>query len=653
MNQENLEEDQKKTNQQVSVKEKDQDDNNTFELPHNRQVNKSDEKDESKAAAQAINLLLEERQKFILIGLTGKTGSGCSTTATLLNSKMFEDFNPPEVIHSNFTNNEERKYEIVHHYLKSNWHPFNVIKVSNIISTFLLDYTYIDFVQELTKLQLQRKQENTYVLTDVFNNSTLKTEVQTALKKNKLPILDKTFEELFNEMRDIRETVKHLYTHKNNEPKSKPKYNEMYNAYDFYFEKLPLFSKQFRDLLDELEPKLSSQVLQALGNNIRTSGFAFCTDFEPGNVLELSQRTNNLVKLLRDYIKHIKKEKKILIVIDAFRNPYEITFFKDRYSAFHLFSINSLEEDRKTRIRTNLLNEKDIDEIDEVESGAQTKNKTKEKFTNQNIPECLQIADIHLFNPQEDDGNYHELKRQLAKYITLIMHPGLITPTNIERCMQVALTAKVNSGCLSRQVGAVVTDINYSVKTIGWNDVPEGQIPCNLRSLTRLIKGNDKNAFSEFERTDKKFIEFYKSKAEHKLNNPDVSDRVFTYCFKDLYNGSTDKDNQVHTRSLHAEENAFLQLTKYGGMGIKGGYLFTTASPCELCSKKAYQLGITKIYYIDEYPGIAQKHILNNGSNQPELILYKGTIGTSYHKLYTPLMPIKDELYTLFDISFK
>jgi Cytidine and deoxycytidylate deaminase zinc-binding region len=120
-------------------------------------------------------------------------------------------------------------------------------------------------------------------------------------------------------------------------------------------------------------------------------------------------------------------------------------------------------------------------------------------------------------------------------------------------------------------------------------------------------------------------------------------------CFKSLRNSITEGKNQVHTRSLHAEESAFLQITKYGGNGIKGGKLFTTASPCELCSKKAYQLGIKVIYYIDPYPGIAGKQILNAGAieNQPTVRLFNGAIGKAYHWLYEPIMSYKDELSLL------
>ena len=116
-----------------------------------------------------------------------------------------------------------------------------------------------------------------------------------------------------------------------------------------------------------------------------------------------------------------------------------------------------------------------------------------------------------------------------------------------------------------------------------------------------------------------------------------------SYCFKDVYNGLKGEKNQVYTRALHAEENAFLQISKYGGTEVKGGCLFTTASPCELCAKKAYQLGIEKIYYIDPYPGISQSHILTFGSTgNPEMKLFYGAIGQSYLDFYQPRISIKD-----------
>lgn len=242
-------------------------------------------------------------------------------------------------------------------------------------------------------------------------------------------------------------------------------------------------------------------------------------------------------------------------------------------------------------------------------------------------------------------------------------HPGLITPSAIERCMQIAYNAKLNSGCLSRQVGAVITDDSFSIKAVGWNSTPEHQVPCNLRNLIQYFNDLDENSFSSYEQENEAFKKTLKSKYDilvdfAKLKNESgkicgnisyeitkvLNGRHYPYCFKDLYQ----KSNQVHTRYLHAEENAFLQLAKNGGEGIKGGNLFTTASSCVLCSKKAYHLGIKNIYYIIPYPDIAPSHIISfgkpNNEHNPKNILFSGAIGRAYTSLYTQRIAFKDEL---------
>jgi deoxycytidylate deaminase len=267
------------------------------------------------------------------------------------------------------------------------------------------------------------------------------------------------------------------------------------------------------------------------------------------------------------------------------------------------------------------------------------------------------LSDIHIVHDNSPVVGNSELKRQLVYYIALILHPGLVPPYPQERLMQVAYTAKLNSGCISRQVGAVVTNSDYSVKSIGWNTVGKGHTPCSLRSFDYLNHPTDINAFSTFELKDEKFREVVKifnslylaNNSQRCLNGVPLS-----YCFKDFYTFlKKGQKNQVHTRSLHAEENAFLQLAKYGSSGIEGGFLFTTASPCELCAKKAYQLGIRKVYYIDIYPGISQDHILSAGEKPVEMIQFRGVIGRAYQSLYEPLFPLKDEIEYLTAVKVK
>ena len=424
------------------------------------------------------------------------------------------------------------------------------------------------------------------------------------------------------------------------------------NIYKTYFEDLNSFTDSIQEIFNKYEiyehkASLFTYLYQIFGNNIRKSGSVYNEEFYPEKIFTLSYRINLIIKLLRKM--NIKSRKGVTVVIDALRNPYEVSFFKDRYSAFYLFSINTNDGDRVRRLIKKGFSDKQIETLDDQEY---PEKKGNEQFSSQNIQKCIELSDIYLYNPDERDKNFNFLKKQIVKYVSLIMHPGLVTPTHEERCMQVAYICKLNSGCISRQVGAAVTDSNYSIKAIGWNSVPEGQVPCNLRDLTSMISGFDKEAFSCYETDTEEYKQHIKEKIEGKIDCESLNGRIFSYCFKDAYNSYEQRKNQVHTRALHAEENAFLQISKYGGVGLKGGFLFTTASPCELCAKKAYQLGIKKIYYIDPYPGISRSHVFNCGSNKPELILYKGAIGRAYAKLYEQIIPYKDELYLLTSIKF-
>lgn len=114
---------------------------------------------------------------------------------------------------------------------------------------------------------------------------------------------------------------------------------------------------------------------------------------------------------------------------------------------------------------------------------------------------CIENADIFVTR-DHSETDYHcdyPLIRSLGRIITLILHPGLLTPTKLERCMQIAMTAKLNSGCLSRQVGAVVTDGEYNILSLGWNDAPCGVESCIRRNFFDLLRKHDPEAYSSYE----------------------------------------------------------------------------------------------------------------------------------------------------------
>lgn len=555
------------------------------------------------------------RSSFIVIGLTGRTGSGCTTVADLLGNETFDTLELPELPNPP-KNNEDRKDRIIREWLKENWSPFKKIQVSQVILLLALSESGGKF-EDFVSLPLSE------------------------IDINKIQTVYEPYRSKFGEVIDTLTNIKSAS-------------NESVNfAYEFIFNTLPDISAKIKETLNSDDKKYYTPIFQRLGDNIRKSGSLLSDATTPSQLLALPECLARIIKLAR-LRNSLQGEKNNYFVIDALRHPFEIRYLRERISPFYAMAVTTDDFDRKIRLLQNNFHAAEITRLDEKEYPSEIKEQKKRPsgyaaFVSQDIQACLAISDVYISNfgkPEAKDTR--NTANQVVRYVALMQHPGIVTPTNVERCMHAAFSAKLNSGCISRQVGAVITDSNFSIKAVGWNDVPKGQVPCLLRnSQFAISKGLDGDAYSKYEKSDD-FIKELKKNKFSSTRSGYVKGRNITYCFKSAYNAIKGDKNQVHTRALHAEENAFLQVVKYGGQGIDGGCLFTTASPCELCAKKAYQLGIRQIFFIDPYPGISNDHILSVGSNPPEVTLFSGAIGRAYHNLYEPIMAYKDELEKLF-----
>lgn len=614
------------------------------------------------------------RNNFTLIGLTGQIGSGCSEVARQISRGFnYGDFEDPlEVgIDRNtldFKHNSYRKYRIVYNYAKdkNNFKAYTRINYKDVLIIFLLQNPFGDFIKFLESTQLKNELEAIIPIENEAIVPIANFDYEVQMLKELEPQFDALSKKYASiEIQDGKDNIN---------------WDELYK---FYFNSDFLkFCDNIHSVLKKNSRVKRNKLLQVISINLRKSGKPF----------EFSEPTADniftIVKLINFIIKSHRKSKKerTQIVIDDLRNPIEIMYFKQRYAAFYTIAVNRDEgSTEKINSRQHALYEKykSPDSYDKAKllckqeyDGAKN-----HEFYKANISSCIQQADIHISfltnqeaieknkdiqkensqnkktenNLSDNTSPYFSWKMQLLKYISLISHPGLVTPSPEERCMQMAYTAKHNSGCISRHVGAAITDENYSIKAIGWNNTPAGQVPCILRNAEDLLDNkNDIISFTKFEKTNSKFFKALDDnfRDQIKENKEILKGRNICFCFKDLKNSCSDGKNQVHTRSLHAEESAFLQIAKYGGVGIENGKLFTTASPCELCAKKAYQLGIKVIYYIDPYPGISDDHILSAGNKAIKPRLFNGVIGNAYHWLYDPIMPFKDELTLLLGNKF-
>lgn len=562
---------------------------------------------ESLQIANGLQSVFEDRRSFLVIGLTGRTGSGCTTVSDILATsklRLSRAHIPPR-------NHEDRKHRIVHDWTANNWKPFKQIQVSHVITYFALRESFDDIQHFVAQLAPS------------VNLSAIKKEICDAISV--LASLQGILE--INE-RFSPDLVK--------------------NAYEFIFNQLPHLSRLLKKQMGNGKGRDYTKVFQTLGDNVRSTGRAFSADKDISGLFSIPNAIIKMIDIGKSF-NRLNNISENYFVVDALRHPFEVRHLRNIIPSFYVFSVGTDEVTRINRLHEHCnLTSQEIAELDQKEYPKRNKSLTEYPgFVSQDIQACVDLADVHISNVGTTKSkDRSSLTAQVARYVALMQHPGLVTPTSDERCMQTAYTAKLNSGCISRQVGAVVTNYEGAIQAIGWNDVPRGQVPCLLRNTMEAVNGGQEDpvAYSKFEIQNEEF-----SKHLEEFNLGSVKEKQYkghniTFCFKATYNSLMHNSNQVHTRSLHAEENAFLQISKYGGQAIKGGNLYTTSSPCELCAKKAYQLGIRSIYYIEPYSGISNDHVLASGSEVPKLVLFSGAIGRAYDDLYNPIMPYKDEL---------
>lgn len=667
--------------------------------------------DESDRIFHDVNSLYNDRCDFCVIALTGYTASGCTTLASYMgNEKFYMDksirhvdsielsfpnhFNNADIFFENEGRqvnasiallNFKRKFSVCKEYIMNNYQPYTVIRYSWVLLLMALrqaadaSVSTDDFIKNVQSL----------IIKDKYKPSVIPNKDDDYKTKTPNPAWEKIFDKFPNEQwENLYKNLKELKDEK--ESNWQLKLAKLFGVVGSSDGNVFL---KFKDVLNDWMFKgdyyCASFFYHRLGYQLRKSGDVL----QPyDNVYDKQDNFAHVycvVKTINDIIKGIRhceegKKTPCRVVIDSVRNSLEARYMKERYAAFYLIAVHA-PENAKSFFRKKVFDFLNLDYHDEhaqnhhinqmIEKAwglglneRSNKDFEKGKFAAPNIEKCVADAEIHIVNTsdiQQNSPSFQSMAEQWMKYASLILHPGLVTPSSEERCMVVAYTAKFNSGCISRQVGAVITNSAHSIRSIGWNDVPYGQTPCSLRSLydyTSIVDNEGdmtpehKYMYSSFEHgnliPDKYKGETFCRKIMCKyvnLRHPEkIKDRLnglpLTYCFKSLHNEFEGDKNQVHTRALHAEENAILQVARFGGIGLENGIIYVTASPCELCCKKLYQIGIRKIVYIDEYPGISRENIISIGFKRPDLKQFQGAFGSTYFKLYQPIMPYKEEL---------
>lgn len=294
-----------------------------------------------------------------------------------------------------------------------------------------------------------------------------------------------------------------------------------------------------------------------------------------------------------------KEPPRVAYIIDQIKHPAEVELLRTIYrNNFYLVGVMSLEANRKTRLTDDGLRPAVIEAI------VSRDRKEGAKF-GQQLEKAFKLADYFMHHPL---GDQELVPAQVKRFLDLTHGDNAITPTKHEHAMYVAYSTAMKSSCLSRQVGATITDSSSRIVAVGTNDVPQykgglysgdGSLDDRCFQSRKICENSaEKNRRREKIRAgiQEKFADVFKDPKLAKAALAKV-DEISEF----VYEQSGIPDLIEFSRAVHAEMDALISLSRGGGGSTVGGNLYATTFPCHNCARHIIAAGIDKVYYIEPY----------------------------------------------------
>jgi len=233
-------------------------------------------------------------------------------------------------------------------------------------------------------------------------------------------------------------------------------------------------------------------------------------------------------------------------VIDSIRNPAEVEELK-KLGRFFLFYITAPAETRF--VRTKARKREEDPQTYEAFARIEKMEMENEDKAKQNLKETFALGVRTIVN----DGNLGELYEKVDLSLAAVSGEfKLSRPSWDDYFMNIAKVVASRSNCIKRKVAAVIVKDKRIIST-GYNGTPRGTRNCSEGGCPRC------NGFSE-------------------------SGKNLEECV-----------------CSHGEENAIVQAS-YHGISIKDSTIYTTFSPCLMCTKMIINAGIKEVVYNVDYP---------------------------------------------------
>ncbi len=230
-------------------------------------------------------------------------------------------------------------------------------------------------------------------------------------------------------------------------------------------------------------------------------------------------------------------------VIDSIRHPSEVQVFRRR-TDFILAAVRAPERLRFERLRQRG-RENDPKTFEQFQELEQREAQSSVE-SDQQLDRAISLHDTILENTGPLKMLHDRIKDLLIEFSKKQTRPEWDP-----YFMGIAKVVALRSNCIKRKVAALIVKDQRIIST-GYNGTPRGVKNCNEGGCPRC-------------------------------NSIDASGKGLEECL-----------------CSHAEENAIVQAA-YHGVTIKGAVLYTTFSPCLMCTKMIINAGIKEVVYNMDY----------------------------------------------------
>lgn len=315
-------------------------------------------------------------------------------------------------------------------------------------------------------------------------------------------------------------------------------------------------------------------------------------------------------------------------IIDSIKNQDELELLRLVYGEM-LFAIGvfSPMQLRERNLADRSIKPHEISSLVQEDSGTGSDE-------GQTVRKTFPLCDMFL---RIEKGTGYHLEQRVERFVHLMLGFKVITPTKNETAMYAAAMASANSACLSRQVGACVTDADGNVLSVGWNDVPApyGGLYDGADPESDHRCWNHGAACANDAEKDLLSKEILDSLGE--LVPPDKHEEARTM----IRESDRLKSLIEFSRAIHAEMHAIINAGQAFGGKLQGGRLFATTYPCHSCARHIVAAGITEVYFIEPYvKSLALKLHSDaltedeNDTNKVRILAYDGVAPSRYLSLF-------------------